>query len=345
MGARLFAYNASTAISGASQSGNLAISNNSRGGGSVKWWNGPDETNGYVIGYPDTSGLRKSNGVSVVGNAVGFRRTLSKSDSEFISLVRDVSNQSFASASVAAEWLNTNGFYTSYPTPGLDIIRTNLAFNLEFAPSSGTTWTDTSGNGLNATLNGGTIAYVSNNGGGIILKNLTNSGNGNDYISVPYNISTNTVTIEIVASFNPTSYWATIWGNDSYSAGAGFYAYLSGATSLIWGKVPGSVSKTITASNSIRHWVFIINNTSASIYINGTILGTVDTVTTQSSFATGNFYFGARHNNNGVGPTDRLNNSSPANYPVFYQMRVYSTAFSASDVSQNFNAIRGTYGL
>ena len=343
MGARLFAYNAGAAISGASQSGNLAISNSSAGGGSVNWWNGPDETNGYVIGYPDTSGLRKSNGVSVVGNAVGFRRTSSKTDSEFLSLATSVTAQSFASASTAANWLNTNGYYTSYPT-GPSIITNGLKVNLQTAPSSGTTWTDATGNGYNGTLNGGSIAYTSNNSGGIVLKNSTNAG-GTDYISVPYNISSNTATIEIVASFNPTSYWGTIWGNDNYNGSAGFYAYLGSSTSLIWGKVLGSVNKIITASNSIRHWVFIINNTSASIYINGTILGTVDTVTTQSSFASSNFYFGARHNNNGIGPTDYLNNSTPANYPVFYQMRIYDVAFSASNVLNNFNVIRGTYGL
>lgn len=342
MPSRLFAYNAGAAISGASQSGNLAVSNNSAGGGSVTWWNGPDESPGYVIGYPDTSGNRTSNTIPVVGNAVGFRRTLTKSDADFVTLVTDVSGQVFASASLAAEWLNTNGYYTSYPT-GPSIITTGLKVNLQTAPSSGTTWTDATGNGYNATLNGGSIAYVSSNSGGIILKNANSAGT--DYISVPYNIAGNTATIEIVASFNPTSFWGTIWGNEVYNTGAGFYAYLSSSTFLVWGKPTGGTSKTITASNSIRHWVFIINNTSLSIYINGVILGTVDTITAQTLFATNNLYFGSRHTNAGTGATDKLNNSSAANYPVFYQMRIYDIAFSASDVSNNFNAIRGTYGL
>lgn len=111
---RLFAYNNSGPISGASQSGDLAISNDSKGGGSVKWWVGPNEDLGYVIAYTDTSGVKTTNLTPVVGNAVGFRRTSSKNDPEFLSLVNSLSGQIFLTASIAANWLNSNGYYTSY---------------------------------------------------------------------------------------------------------------------------------------------------------------------------------------------------------------------------------------
>jgi len=113
MGSRLYGYNSGAPVSGASQSGNLAISNDSKGGGSVQWYNGPNEDLGYVIGYPDTTGTRKVGGVTV-GNAVGFMRTSSKTDAEFLSLANFLTNQGFVTASVAANWLNTNGYYTSY---------------------------------------------------------------------------------------------------------------------------------------------------------------------------------------------------------------------------------------
>lgn len=233
----------------------------------------------------------------------------------------------------------SNGF-TITPTPR--IIQSGLVFNLQTAPSSGTTWTDSTGNGYNATLIG-TPSYVSNNGGGIRLNNANNTGT--DYISVPYNISSSTVTVELVASFNPTSHWATIWGNESYLAGSGYFAYLGSATSLIWGKPLSSASTTITASNSIRHWTFVINGSSLVIYLNGTQLGTVASIPAQTSFVTSQFYFGSRHTNGGTGATDKMNNSTAANYPVFYQMRVYSKALSVAEITQNFNTIRGTYGI
>jgi hypothetical protein len=184
---------------------------------------------------------------------------------------------------------------------------------------------------------------VSNNGGGIRLNNLNFTGT--DYISVPYNIASNTVTVEIVASFNPTSHWATIWGNEIYNTGRGYLAYMTTSTNITYGKPNAVATETITASNSIRHWTFVINGTTQSLYLNGSQVGTSDTVTNQTTFVTSEFYFGARHTNTGVGPADRMNNSTASLYPVFYQMRVYNTALSGAQITTNFNAIRGTYGL
>ena len=221
------------------------------------------------------------------------------------------------------------------------IVTSGLQVNLFTAPSSGSTWTDASGNGRNATLQG-TPTYVSNNGGGIRLNNANFSGT--DYISVPFNISTTTATVEIVASFNPTSYWGTIWGNENYNAGSGHMAYMTSSTSITWGKT-GSISATITASNSIRHWTFVINGATGLLYLNGSQLNSTSMGTAQTSYVTTEFLFGARHTNAGTGATDKLNNSNSSLYPVFYQMRIYNTALSAADVTQNYNAIKGTYGI
>ena len=221
------------------------------------------------------------------------------------------------------------------------IITTGLQVNLSTAPASGTTWTDTSGNGRNATLQG-TPTYVSNNGGGIRLNNSNYTGT--DYISVPFNISTTTATVEIVASFNPTAYWGTIWGNENYNAGSGHMAYMSSSTNITWGKT-GSISATITASNSIRHWTFVINGATGLLYLNGSQLNSTSMGTAQTSYVTTEFLFGARHTNAGTGATDKMNNSSSPNYPVFYQMRIYNTALSAANVTQNYNSVKGTYGI
>lgn len=222
------------------------------------------------------------------------------------------------------------------------IVTSGLQVNLLAAPSSGTTWTDVQG-GYNATLQGST-SYVANNGGGIRLNNSTYTGA--DYISLPYNISSSVATVEVVASFNPTSYWATIWANEVYNNSTGYIAYMTSSTGITWGDGNGSTTATITASNSIRHWAFVINGTSLLLYLNGSQLGTTAFITAQTSFATGDFYFGARHQNAGGGPgTDKMNNSTAANYPVFYQMRIYNKALSASEVTQNYTAIRGTYSI
>ena len=223
-------------------------------------------------------------------------------------------------------------------------ITSGLQFNLQTAPTSGTTWTDSSGNGRNATLVG-SPSYVSNNGGGIRLNN--GDVNGTDYISVPYNIASNTVTVEVVASFNPTSFWGTIWGNEIYDTNGGYLAYLDPSTSINYG-IPGSseTAETIIESNAIRQWIFVINGTQASLFLNGSQVGTTDTISNQTIFASGGFQFGSRFAaNDGTGSGDTMNNSNSALYPVFYQMRVYNKALSGAEITQNYNAVKGTYGI
>jgi hypothetical protein len=228
------------------------------------------------------------------------------------------------------------------PAAGSDIVSSGLQVNLSAAPTSGSTWTDTSGNGRSATLQG-TPSYISSSGGGIRLNNA--SYTGTDYISVPYNIASSTVTIEVIASFNPTSHWATIWGNEAYNAGRGYMAFMTTSTSISYGRPNVPTTETITASNAIRQWIFVINGTQHSLYLNGTQVGTTDTVAVQTLFQTTEFYFGARHTNTGVGPADRMNNSNAALYPVFYQMRIYNKALSGAEITQNYNAVKTTYGI
>jgi len=229
------------------------------------------------------------------------------------------------------------------PSPSPSIVTSGLQFNLATAPSTGSTWTDSSGNGRNATLVG-SPSYVSNNGGGIRLNN--EDLNGTDYISVPYNIASNTVTVEVVASFNPTSFWGAIWANEIFNTIGGYLAYMDSSTNLYYGIPDNETLATITASNAIRHWIFVINGTQSSVFLNGSQVGITDTASNQTLFATNDFYFGARHNNDGIGfGGDTLNNSDSALYPVFYQMRVYNKALSGAEITQNDNAVKGTYGI
>lgn len=226
---------------------------------------------------------------------------------------------------------------------GSGIVTSGLQFNLQTAPSSGTTWTDSSGNGYNATLQG-TPTYVSNNGGGIKLNN-NSSATGTDYISVPYNISSTTFTVEVIASFNPTSFWSSIWANEVYNESRGYWAVMLNSTAITYGKTLGSTVETITASNAIRQWIFVVNSTQHSLYLNGTQVGTTDTLSAQTLFASTNLYFGARHQNAGTGSADKMNSNITANRPVFYQMRVYNKALSGAEITQNYNTIKDTYGI
>ena len=240
---------------------------------------------------------------------------------------------------------NSGRFAASIAAPTSSFVTSGLVFNLLTAPSSGTTWTDATGNGYNATLQG-TPSYTGSFGGGIKLNNTSPNGGGSDFINVPYNIASSTVTVEVIASFNPTGFWGTIWGNESYTPGRGYLAFMQNATQITYGKSTAPSAETITASNTVRQWIFVINGTQHSLYLNGTQVGTTDTLAIQTLFTTNNFYFGSRHQNDGTtGPRDVMNNSTSALQPIFYQMRLYNRALSGAEVTQNYNAVKSTYGL
>ena len=310
--------------------------------------------NRYIVKSPYEYGTLSS---STVGNA-SFVRICSTVSNTTVTLKNAVGDttgsvligtagDSIVIEKDVNETLTTNqNVYATGEGDGGDLtvayVTSGLQFNLQTAPTSGSTWTDTSGNSRNATLVG-SPSYVSNNGGGIRLNNENTSGT--DYISVPYNIASNTVTVEVVASFNPTSFWAPIWGNEIYDTNGGYLAYVDPSTSINYG-IPGSeAGETIIESNAIRQWIFVINGTQASLFLNGSQVGTTDTINNQTIFATGDFYFGSRHLNDGTGSTDTINNSNSADYPVFYQMRVYNKALSGAEITQNYNAVKDTYGI
>jgi hypothetical protein len=310
--------------------------------------------NRYIVKSPYEYGTLSS---STVGNA-SFVRICSTVSNTTVTLKNAVGDttgsvligtagDSIVIEKDVNETLTTNqNVYATGEGDGGDLtvayVTSGLQFNLQTAPISGTTWTDTSGNSLNATLVG-SPSYVSNNGGGIRLNNA--DGSGTDYISVPYNIVSNTVTVEVVASFNPTSFWGTIWSNEIYNTSGGYLAYMDNSTNLYYGIPNNETTVTITDSNAIRHWIFVIDGTQASLFLNGSQIGTTATISNQTIFATGDFYFGARHNNNGISFVDTINNSNSADYPVFYQMRVYNKALSGAEITQNYNAVKDTYGI
>ena len=310
--------------------------------------------NRYIVKSPYEYGTLSS---STVGNA-SFVRICSTVSNTTVTLKNAVGDttgsvligtagDSIVIEKDVNETLTTNqNVYATGEGDGGDLtvayVTSGLQFNLQTAPTSGSTWTDTSGNSRNATLVG-SPSYVSNNGGGIRLNNANT--NGTDYISVPYNIASNTVTVEVVASFNPTSFWGAIWGNENYNANGGYLAYVDSATNISYGIPNNETAETITDSNAIRHWIFVINGTQASLFLNGSQVGTTDTINNQTIFATGDFYFGTRHLNDGTGSTDTMNNSNSADYPVFYQMRVYNKALSGAEITQNYNAVKDTYGI
>jgi hypothetical protein len=127
---RPFAYNPSqNPIQGVDIYGDLAIGRDSLDysvdPGGIKWWMGPDEDTGYIIGGVASGGTQPSP-LGDIGT-VGFWKTESSTQEQFILLASQLSGHYFSNTSDAITWLNGNGFWTSYdpllvtltPTPSV----------------------------------------------------------------------------------------------------------------------------------------------------------------------------------------------------------------------------------
>ena len=343
---RPFAYNTGPTILGTSQFGNLAVGTPTSGvTGSPKWWNGPDEELGYVIAE-SVSGNTQPTPVSGVSASVGFFRSTGLTESSFIELAEIISqNQTFSTGDDAYLWLSGNGYWASWNYTASTIVTDSLFMELDASNYVSGTWTDETGNGNNATINGAT--WLSTDGG---IFDLDGS---NDNISIAHNssLSLNTTTQKTIqvwvkfdalpalnvqipvfgklsSSFNFDGYWGGLFSN------GGTVRCVTNGTSIQ--RVSTSTS-TIT-TNTWYLFTFISRITSISnttkVYINETEYITAAHGTDSYSEANPLYlgYIGA-----GVG-SNYLNGKIGACY-------FYTKGLSVAEISQNYNATKSKYGL
>ena len=133
---RPFAYNTGGPISGTTNFGSTLISGDievdySEDYGGVKWWMGPDEDLGYVIGNSRPGGQPIPSGVTGTAQ-LGFWRSKFKTNESFLELANYIGAKNgqppFANTTDAENWLNSQGYYSSYdiptPTPTATITQT-----------------------------------------------------------------------------------------------------------------------------------------------------------------------------------------------------------------------------
>ena len=150
--ARPFAYNSGSQLSGTAKYGNLTVATSSQnfsgGYGGVKWFNGPDESIGWVLGF-----AREDN------QEPGFIRTDNKTDAEFLSMVNNLperrSQSAFTDGASAKTWLNTNGYWTSWTSSGPLLLADLNASDPASYGGSGSTWIDLTSNNNDGTLSSG----------------------------------------------------------------------------------------------------------------------------------------------------------------------------------------------
>ena len=213
------------------------------------------------------------------------------------------------------------------------------AANTKSYPGSGTTWTDLSGRGNTGTLADGPT-YSSANGGSLVFDGVDDFVLVSSNASIPYGSSARTVSIWF---YTNTTTWEdnvnTLFfygaGGDGNAFGIDFSIYPDMEV-FTWGGPERDL--TFSTTYSEVGWKNITvtydGSTSILIYENGTFTQTLDLIDVCNTTSS-DVYIGA---------------IDPAIIAGYYDGRIanasiYTKALSASEVQQNFNALRGRFGI
>lgn len=205
---------------------------------------------------------------------------------------------------------------------GPKIVTDSLTLCLDAASSksysgSGANWNDISGSGYNTTLyNSPTFTnnYFSLNG-------------TSQYAIVPYVLEP--LSVEVSFYMNNRNNFPIIYaGANAFNSTLWQWSIFNYASVTYWG--PGAAATAVTSSVPINSWIIatIIRKSSSSLlYINGNLVSTFGAKTT----TTGNIY---------IGRADTVYMSGRVS-----TLKLYNKELSSSEVLQNYNAIKGRYGL
>lgn len=243
-----------------------------------------------------------------------------------------------------------------YDTTSASLVTDGLVLNLDAAnpasyPGSGTTWTDLSGLDHNGTLTNGPT-YSASPSGSIVLDGV------NDYVTISETAAMrpSVLTLEIV--FEITSDTNTVNGagatnqyiafrqNTRTTVFEGYHLKyeedtdrVTIATSTSAGAA--SVLNSPTSSvplNSIKHIICLFDTTTMSIYINGSISAG------PAAKGTGIDY-NLTHTLK-LGRTVPVGSSFDASMNgKIYECRIYNRILSETEITNNYNVIKGKYAI
>ena len=211
------------------------------------------------------------------------------------------------------------------------------AGNTKSYPGSGTTWTDLSGRGNNGTLENG-VGYTADNGGALSFDGV------NDYIicTRPSSIVTGgSISVSVWAKWTTTgntisSIQALIDNNHSSSPVQGFILQdrpdLVKKLTFSTYPIENGVISTFQVGDGNWHHIAGTNDTVTSkLYIDGVLNNSVSQqglVIVQPNISIGYWQGSGRYLNGNIS-----------------QVSIYNRALTASEVQQNFNALRGRFSI
>ena len=208
------------------------------------------------------------------------------------------------------------------------------AGNTKSYPGSGTTWTDLSGNGNAGTLANGPT-YSSDDGGSIVFDG------SDDHVTFTSNPSlTDQITIEVWVKLNSTSAdngW--ICGREgSYRLlyTSSVFHWVCATDNNGWYTTGTAIDAGSVAPHTNTYQVVVTyDGSNNKIYVNGTLRTTGGSISGNIKDV-GSYYI-------------MRDGSSDANIDYgkgnLYSHKLYNKALTASEIKQNFNALRGRFGI
>ena len=220
---------------------------------------------------------------------------------------------------------------------GPEVVNSGLVLCLDAAnpksyPGSGTTWTDMSGLGNNGTLTNGPT-YDANNAGSIVFSSA-----GSNYVdcsnSSIFNFTNTTVSCWFKKSYTALYKGLVDKGRDDYGAWS-LNVDENGNTITFKARISG-VNRFVSASspytnNSWTNAVGVYNGTNLIVYQNGILS---NSAAYSGSIGTNLVAVRVGAANDGLYCGGNISN-----------VQIYNRALSAAEVQQNFNALRGRYGI
>ena len=292
---------------------------------------GPTSSTGYYNGITPPSG-----GYTIYLNKVSGGPSIYTvtNDAQLITLTNHIAGQSFTTSGQCLNWFATQTDKMIFNRDYEPIVTSGLVLNLDagFTPSysqSGVTWYDVSSSENNCTLLNGPT-YSSSNGGSIVFDGV------DDYVSIPsstnWNLSTSS-TVSVWCKPTNGSGWVIAFDKGSWNGWL-----ISGSGYFIYNGQPGYDDGVSVGGASLGSWqmfTVVVDRQNALYkgYKNGAYITQSSITQTPMTYAT-NLYLGSR----GCVPDNFYNGATSTAY-------IYNRALTATEILQNYNAMKGRFGL
>jgi hypothetical protein len=241
-------------------------------------------------------------------------------------------------------WNNFNSYKSRYGIP--DIVTDGLVLNLDagnpysyLSGSSGTTWVNTVA--VSSSISGTLVNGTRYSNGAMVFDGT------NDYVSIPAHPTSSGLTLSFWAYIPSTlGTLPTLIGDGSQSDTVGYiWIYRSDINQVTWQFATSTVRRLINDStifagslNSWANYVFVADYTnyptgSLTTYKNGVLSTTTTFPNIQIPLSRTRFI--GSYDNSGTYPLS-------GNISSYVE---YNRALSQAEITQNFNALRGRYGI